>query len=123
MAITLNAKAYNWAGFNANSQSVYKYTGGGLPSSFSYLTSKVNTGVGAKESVARWNLSIPHVATEASACACPGAVLGTDYVQFQVQISPVTTAAERTDLWTRIRDLVASPEFKASIEGLTQPSA
>lgn len=123
MAITLNTKAYAFAGFNSNSQSVYKYTGGGLPSSFSYLTSRVTTGTGGKESVGRWNLSIPHVATEASACACPGGVLGTDYLRIEASVSAVTTAAERTDLWTRIRDLVASAEFKASIEGLTQPSA
>lgn len=123
MAISLNAKSYSFAGFNATSQSVFKYTGGGLPSSFSYLTTKVTTPTGGKDSVARWNLSIPHVASEASACACPGGVLGTDYIQIQASISAVTTAAERTDIWTRIRDLVASPEFKASIEGLTQASS
>lgn len=123
MSITLNAKVYNFAGFNSNSQSVYKYTGGGLPSSFSYLTDKVNTGTGKADSTVRWNLSVPHVATEASACACEGSVLGTDYVRIEVSVSPITTAAERTDLWTRVRDLVASTEFKASVESLTQPSA
>lgn len=123
MAITLNAKAYNFAGFNNVSQSVYKYTGGGLPSSFSYLTSKVNTGTGKADSTARWNLSVPHVATADSACGCEGTVLGTDYVRIELSVAPITTAAERTDLWTRLRDLVASAEFKASVESLTQPSA
>lgn len=124
MAITLNAKAYNFAGFNQRSQSVYKYTGGGLPSSFSYLTSKVNTeNSKAGQSRSEWRLSVPHVAAEASSCACPGTTLGTDYISVQVDISSITSAAERTDLWTRLRDLIASPEFKASIEGLTQPSA
>lgn len=123
MAITLNTKAYAFAGFNANQQSVYKHTGGGLPSSFSYLTTKVNTGTGKADSTARWNLSVPHVAVDASACACPGGVLGTDYIRIETSVSPVTTAGERTDLWTRIRDLVASPEFMASIENLSQASA
>lgn len=122
MSITLNAKQYNGAGFNSNSQSVWKYTGGDVASSFSYLTNKVNTGTKDAGSTARWNLSVPHVATEASACACPGGILGTDYVRFEVSIASASSAADRLDLWTRIRDLVASPEFKASITDLTQAS-
>ena len=125
MAITLNAKAYSFAGFNARSMSVYKYTGGGFPSSFSYLTSKVDGEKkvnGNRQTRVDWRLSVPRVATEASSCACPGTVLGTDYLSVSADVSSITTGAERTDLWTRLRDLVASPEFKASIEGLTQSS-
>lgn len=123
MSITLNAKVYNFAGFNTNGQSVYKYTGGSFPSSFSYLTDKVNTGTGKADSTVRWNLSVPHVAESSSECACEGTVLGTDYVRIELSVSPITTSAGRTDLWTRVRDLVASPEFKATVESLTQPSA
>lgn len=122
MSITLNAKVYNGAGFNANGQSVFKYTGTDTASGFSYLTAKVNTGTGSTASTARWNLSVPHVAVEASACACPGGIIGTDYVRTEVSISSATSAVDRLDLYERILDLVESAEFKASITGMTQPS-
>lgn len=123
MAIVLNTKSYAFAGFNTNQQSVYRETGAAYPSGFSYLTSKVNVGTGTRASNSKWNLSIPHVATASTACSCEGSVLGTDYVRVESEFSPSTSAADRLDAWTRLRDLVASPEFKATMTGLTQPSA
>ena len=123
MAITLNTKVYNGTGFNVNQQYVYKETSATYPSGFSYLTAKANTGTGKKSSVVCWNLSLPHVADAASTCACAGDVLGTDYIRIEVDVSAITSAADRLDIWTRLRDLVASTPFKDSITALTQPSA
>lgn len=123
MAITLNTKVYAFAGFNNNQQSVYRNTDAAFPSGFSYLTAKVNVGTGTKDSNSKWNLSLPHIATSSSACSCEGSVLGTDYIQVDSKFSAATSAADRLDAWTRLRDLVASAEFKATITGLTQPSA
>lgn len=119
-SITLNTKVYNGVGFNGKNMSVFKNTSAGLPSGFSYLTTAVNTATGGKPSTVRWNLSLPHIAVEPSACACPGGILGTDYVRFEVSASATSTPADRVDLYLRIKDLVLSAEFKASIEDLTQ---
>lgn len=123
MSITLNTKIYSFTGFNQNGQSVYKETSGGIPSSFSYLTDKVNTGTGKSDSTVKWNLSIPVTVTEDSSCACTGDVLRTNYVKVDVSIGAGSPLSERTDLWTRLRDLIASPEFKASVENLVQASS
>lgn len=119
---TLNTLVYNGVGFNSNGQSVFKYTGADLPAGFSYLTTVTKTATGGKDSVIRYNLSLPHIAVEPSACACPGGVLGTDYVRIEVTTSAVTTAAQRADLYLRIKDLVSDPKFKASVEEFTQPT-
>lgn len=119
---TLNTKVYSSTGFNQQGQSVYKNTASSLPSGFSYLTTSVKTGTGDRASVVRYNLSVPHVATEASACACPGGVIGTDYVRIETQLSSQTSATDRADLYLRLKDLVLSAEFEAAIENLTQSS-
>lgn len=119
----LNSKTYAFAGFNNQGQSVYRESAGGLPTSFSYLTAKVTTRGGKANSEAKWNLSVPHVADSASTCACPGDVVGTDYVSINSSLGPATTAAQRADILKRIQDLVLTPQFAASLNGLVQPSA
>lgn len=123
MSITLNGKVYNPIGFNQNGQFVYSETSGGYPSAFSYLTSKVNTGTGKTDSSVKWNLSIPVVATGDSDCSCTGSVLRTSFGKIEITEPASGTAAERLDFWTRVSDLVASAQFKASIQTLTQPSS
>lgn len=122
MSISLNTKVYNVVGFNQNGQFVYSETSSGVPSSFSYLTAKASAGTGKSGSTVKWNLSIPVAALTDSDCACAGDVLRAYYTKFDVTIPPGSSAAERADLYLRIKDLVASPQFKASIEGIAQPS-
>lgn len=121
--ITLNTKQYSWVGFNPNGQGLYAEKSGGVPSSFSYLTSKVNTGTGKADSTVKWNLSIPIVVTSDSSCGCVGDVMRTYYLRIEVTAPSGSSAAERDDLALRISDLVASAEFQASVKGLTQPSS
>lgn len=123
MPITLNTKVYNGIGFNPNGQFVYSETSGGTASSFSYLTSRVNAGTGKSDSTVKWNLSIPVTAAVDSDCSCAGDVLRTDYVRIEVTVPAGATAAERTDIWTRVKDLVSAAQFKASIETLSQPAS
>lgn len=123
MSITLNTKIYNGIGFNPNGQFVYSETSGGVASSFSYVTNKVTVGTGKSDSTVKWNLSLPVVATADSECSCAGSVLRTDYARIEVTVPAGATAAERLDLEKRISDLVASPEFKASISALKQTNA
>lgn len=120
MSIVLNSKTYNSVGFNANGQSVYKETSAGVPSGFSYLTNKVNTGTGKTDSTVKWNLSLPVIATADSACSCTGSLLRTDYIRVEATFGASSPLAERTDLLARLRALVLTPEFENSFLSLTQ---
>lgn len=121
--ITLNSKAYAWGGFSSQNFASWRFSGGGTVGEFSYLTNKVEAGSSKRASSIRWNLAIPYVATEATACACPGAVLGTDFVKLLVEPSVTSTTASRTDLLARIRSLVLTDEFENSVVNLTQQSS
>jgi hypothetical protein len=124
MAIVLNTKSYTFRGFLApNSISSYLETSGGVPSSFSPLTAKVEDGGSKGNTKVRWKLKVPTVATDPSACACPGDVTMDDYVDIVFTFGPNTTAAKRTDVLTRIQQLVLKAEFTASVNDLVQPSA
>lgn len=119
--ITLNAKAYIWSGFNPNQFGTWRYVGNGVPAGFSYLTSKVEST--KKASTVRWNLAIPHLATEASSCSCPGGLLGTDYVRIHADLWPGSTTADRDDVLKQIRSLVLTDDFANSFLSLTQPAS
>lgn len=123
MPITLNSKVYDNVGFNPQGQFVYSEKSAGVPSGFSYLTAKVNTGTGKSDSVVKWNLSIPIVATTDSSCACIGGVLRTYYVRMEITEPAGATAAERTDVRARIASLIAATQFIGSVVDLTQPSS
>lgn len=123
MSITLNSKTYAFSGFNQNQQSLYSERSGGVPSSFSFLTGRVNTGTGKSDSTVKWNLSVPVVATEDTECSCVGDPLRTYYVRIEITVPSGSSAAERADLLARIQGLVTAPEFEDSVDVLLQPSA
>lgn len=121
MSITLNTKVYNFRGFLPNGVSRYLETSGGVPASFSPLTNIVADGKSKTD--VRWRLELPVTATVDSECACVGDVLRLYRINISVEVPPGSLAAERTDVNTRIANLVASPEFQASITSLVQPAA
>lgn len=123
MSITLNSKVYDFAGFDAQSLSNYKYTAGGIPTGFGRLTAKVDDGGISANTKVRWKLKVPVVATEDSECACVGGVLREYIVDIVITVPPGSLSAERTDLEAQLGDLVASSQFATSITSLTQPSS
>lgn len=122
MSITLNSKVYNWAQFDPNGVSRYLETSSGVPTGYSNLTAKVTVGSGKTQKV-KWRLAIPTVATEASSCSCPGAVLSTDYIEVSAEVASNGALASRSDLLARLRSLVLTTQFASSIENLVQPSS
>lgn len=123
MSITLNSHVYSYDGFTNQAISQYSDRSGGVPSSFSPLTSKVEDGSSSSNTKVRWKLKVPVVATVDSECSCAGTLLREYITDIVITVPPGSTAAERTDLEARISDLVASPEFSASIISLVQPNA
>jgi len=121
--ITLNAKAYTWAGYNPQQFGSWRNTASGVPSDFSYLTGAVTMGGAKTSSHVKWNLAVPHIATAATSCSCPGGLLGTDRVRIHVELYPGSTDTERADILARIRSLVLTTDFANSITTFTTPSS
>ena len=123
MSIVLNTKTYTFRGFNPQSISTYAETSAGVPNGFSWLTDKVEGADGTGKVKSRWKLKVPVVAATDTDCGCAGDLLREITVDVVVTSDRGSTVTERTDVADRIRDLVASPEFRASIINLIQASA
>ena len=127
MAFTLNTKAYAFSGI-ANSITSYLYkAAGGVSNAFSVVTAQVglasaNSPNDAKNRV-KWKLSMPAVAESASACACPGSVVSLADADITVRFTKNMTDTERTDFGLRLQELVATPEFQASLVSFPQPTS
>ena len=124
MAITLNSKVYNFIGFDKNGVSTYQEVSGGVPSSFSYLTCRVQPATATASAIVRWRLTMPVVAAVDSTCSCPGQVLRTfRYDEGKVEIPANCSTAERTDFQLRVTGLTATTQYLASLNSLVQPSS
>lgn len=124
MAITLNTKVYSFSGL-VNKISTYFHRPAGPASGWSELTAQTEQGnlQSGRKSRARWKLSIPVVATETVGPYVAGEVIRVlDFdIVFRTDANALST--ELSDSYLRVKDLVASPEFKATIESLAQPAA
>jgi hypothetical protein len=123
MAITLNTKAYTFRGFNSQAISQYLNTAAGVARGFLSLTAKVDGGPASETLKVRWKLKLPTLATDATACACPGDSIREIYADIVVSVPASATAAERDDMAKQLKDLTATPEFQASVKDLLAPSA
>jgi len=118
-ALVLNTKSYAPRGKNSGNVAAWALVGdttfGGATSIVSLRVSEPdkngNTRVSAR-------LTVPKAATADSACACVGQNIGVNYFDATVTVSSSDTAAERTDLRTRIKDFFASAVFTAAIDNL-----
>ena len=121
MSITLNTKTYTFAGI-ANAIARYVERSSGLAGGFSNLTATIKES--SKETLIRWRLAIPVLASEDTACGCIGTLLRTHRVEISVQFAPNTPEAERDDVLVRIAQLVAdTPQFADSVSDLVLPSS
>lgn len=124
MAIVLNGKTYNFAGFDQNGVSLFKETSSGVPGGFSYLTCRVSDATGGANAKVVWRLTMPILAPEDSSCSCEGNVLRTyRFDDGKITIPATGTVAERTDFQARIEALTATTQYEASIVSLVQPTA
>lgn len=115
-AITLNTVVYDPNGAPSGKPS-WVNRASGLLGSFSKVVQDFTDSVGKlKLTRVNFKLEVPVVATVDTACVCAGTTLrlGTASVTFTV--APDSTLAERTDLYLRLKDLVATDLVKNSIE-------
>lgn len=119
--LTLNTKVYTGRGV-ANAIASWMNAGVGLLAGFAHASANVRLpqGKDAKANI-QWRLKMPVVAEEASACACPGTAIDEIDAYIQVRCTQGVSSAVRTDLALQLKDLVATPEFQASIISFQQP--
>jgi len=118
--ITLNAVVYPPAGtYNGISGWINRTSGYGT--GFSTVKEKVVAPTKGDVVRIQFDLDLPVVAATDTDCSCAGSLLRKSTAQISVWVPNSSTAAERLDLWTRIKDLVASTPFVNAVENL-EPS-
>lgn len=120
MSLTLNTKVFTFDGIS-NAIATFSNRAAGVVAGF--LQSSASVRFTPEKSRITWKLGFPVVQTEASACGCPGDVLRRLDADLNIRLDPSATTAERTDFALSLQDLVASPEFQASIINLQVPAA
>jgi hypothetical protein len=115
--VTLNTVVYAPGG-TSNGISSWTNRSGGYGAS--YTTMKEEFVQPAKGDVVRmkFSLDVPIVATVDSACGCAGTLIRTSTIQLSVWVPQSSTAAERTDLYNRLKDLVLSAPVSNGISNL-----
>lgn len=92
---------------------------GGILNSFSKLIQRFATGSGGlKLTKINYQIEVPVVATSDSTCSCTGTVLRTSKASISFSLAPDATLAERTDLYLRLKDLIATDLVKNGVEQL-----
>ena len=117
-AVTLNTKVYNPAG---SDKGIVKWVdrSGGFGTSFSPLTQGfLENQTSRKLTKVSYRVAIPVIATTDSDCSCSGTVLRTSSVQIEFWIAPDSTAAEREDLYLRVKDLISSTLVASGVKNL-----
>jgi hypothetical protein len=115
--VTLNTIVYTPNG-TSNGVSSWANRAGGYGNSFTYLTEKFATPTKGDVVRMEFDLAVPIVATVDSDCSCAGGLLRTSTIKLSVWVPASSTAAERTDLWVRLKDLCASAPVSNGIQNL-----
>lgn len=116
-SVTLNTVAYAPAGLL---QGVAKWVSraGGILAGFSVLTQRYREPTTGVQTKIDFNISIPVLATADSTCGCEGDVLRTNTATVSFWVAGSSTLAERTDLYLRVKDLVATSLVSSAVENL-----
>lgn len=123
----LNGHTYGYRNI-INGISTFVDTAATTVAAFATLTAKTLLGKGkrgardASRSLTQWKLSIPTVATEATACSCVGDVLSQVDVHIEFRSDAASTQAHLQEALDQLDDLVANAQFRASVLQHTQPT-
>lgn len=114
--IVLNTLTFNGDGYIAPGVVQWTYRGGGVYAGFQTL--RASAASSDKKIRPKWDLHMPVVATEDSACACTGTVLRSADATISVRLDPGLTPVERTAFADELKDLVASSQFRDTLINL-----
>lgn len=120
--ITLNAKPYSWRGY-LGKIAQWVCAGIGIPTAAAALTASVDVPANVSDPNGsyrvKWKLKVPTTQAEATECACPGTVLGTEILDIVFTASATSTTARRQEILDQLDDLVADAQFRASFLNLS----
>lgn len=128
MSLTLNLKEYTYRQ-NTAGVSTYINSASNTVNGFSSLTATTTIGKPAlgnrpaSRSKTMWKLSLPVLAEDDSACGCTGEVIGTCDWLVEVRSDVRVPTSVLADGRLRMKDLIATSEFIASVDSHTQPTA
>lgn len=116
--ITLNTVVYAPGGVDASGTAVWTNRTSGYGAGFARFKEKFTDAT--KGDVVRMVFSgdIPIVAAVDTDCSCAGGLLRTSTWQLSVWVPASSTAAERLDLYNRIKDSLVSAPVIAGIQNL-----
>lgn len=117
-AVTLNTVVYSPSG---SEKGIVKWMNrsGGVAGSFSPLTQGFVSNSGARKlTKVTFRVDVPVVATTSDSCACVGSVIRDSSAQIDFWVDPNATAAERLDLFNRVKDLAASTLVQSAVSDL-----
>lgn len=115
--VTLNTIVYAPSG-TTNGVSTWANRSGGSGASFTFLKEEFVQPTKGDVVRMKFSLDVPIVATADSECACIGGLLRTSTIQLSVWVPQSSTAAERTDLYNRLKDLVLSAPVSNGVSNL-----
>lgn len=116
-AVTLNTVVYNPSGLKAGVASWVSRVGGVL-AGFSKLTQVYKDPTTGSQTKIDFQIDIPVLATADSVCACEGTLLRTNSAHISFWVAGTSTLAERTDLYLRVKDLLATALVTNAVENL-----
>ena len=128
MSLTLNTKVYNYRN-TQNGVTTYAEDSGQYVGGFSLVTARASIGQPsrgsrpASRSATVWKLSLPILADDDTACACAGDVLGTADFFVEIRSDVVIPKSVLTDGRLRLKDLIMTSEFIASVDSHIQPTS
>lgn len=121
-AVTLNTHVYNPAGLLSGVARWIDRTAGVL-AGFSVLTQRYKDPTTGVQTKIDFSLSIPVIATADSVSHETGELVRTNSVTVSAWVASTSTLAERTDLYLRLKDLVATSLVSDAIENLNPASS
>lgn len=117
--MTLNTKVYAANG-SSNGTSFWVNRDDGIAAGFSSVEQTVKEPSTGTQVKIDHKLTVPILASADTTCGCAGSLLRTSTVMISVWVNKDSTTAERTDVYLRLKDLVADPQFIAAVENYSR---
>lgn len=116
-AVTLNSVVYSPAGLLAG---VAKWINraGGIVAGFTKLTQTYKDPTSGTQTKIDFQVDVPILVTDDSTCGCTGDLLRTNTFKMSFWVASTSTLAERTDLYLRAKDLMATALVSGAVENL-----
>lgn len=116
-SVTLNTVVYSPAGVTGG-VAMWMSRVGGILAGFSKLTQRYKEPTTGTQTKIDFQISVPVLADADSTCTCAGDLLRTNSATVSFWVAGTSTLAERTDLYLRVKDLVASAIVSGAVENL-----